>query len=111
MADSLETRGKNAGMNGVMDALTDLDLTTSGGTVLSTVSIIGTAFSIVASGDATNDGAIVFTLEVGDIGSIATQVHFKQSTNIMMKVDLDTTLAITHAGEATIAAGDLSVTL
>ena len=113
MADVLYGAGKAFGMRNILDQVTELQLQTSARAEISTLAVTGaTAFTTNATtGIATNDNALVFTIDVADITDIASLVSFHTATDELLSVDLDSTLTITHAGEATIAAGDLSISL
>ena len=112
MADTLHAQGKVAAMTGLISDFEVIQLRTS--TALITQgSVLNTDYTVNATtGELTNDNALVFTLAAGDIGKTATQVRLLDSVgNDLITVDLDTSLTINYAGEATIAAGDLKVTL
>ena len=114
MADILTAAAKVLAMNGIKTNITNMELATS--TLIQVgdlLSVTGsTDFTVNAStGELTNDNALVFTINVGDIGEVVTQIKYNTSTDTLMLIDLDSTLTITHAGEATVAAGELKVTL
>ena len=113
MADVLQTDGKYYGMLGIRNEITTLRLMTAAAASISTVTVTGsTAFSVnVTTGVMTNDNAIEFTIGAEDVGNTAAIVAFETATNELMRIDLDSTVSLTSAGTATIAAGDLSVSL
>ena len=113
MADTLHVKGKIAAITGIKGEFNSIELYTSSDTLISFATVTGADYTVNATtGELTNDNAIVFTLAAGDIGKTATQVRLLDSVgNDLITVDLDTSLTINYAGEATIAAGELKVTL
>ena len=112
MADLLATAGKVAAMTGLISDFEEIQLRTSS-EGLTQNSIYNTDYTVNATtGELTNNNAIVFDIATEDIGKTATQVELLDSVgNTLLTVDLDTALTINYAGEATIAIGDLKVTL
>jgi hypothetical protein len=114
MADVLQNEGKYYGMLGIRNETASLQLLASDTTVIDTVAIAtpSTAFDVNATtGTLDNNNAITFTIAAGDVGKTATQVAFIGSSAELMRVDLDSSVSLTTAGDATIAAGDLTATL
>ena len=110
---NLAIAGKVAGAEGIISVMGNIKLETSSGTEISTLPT-SQAFTVnTSTGQITNDNALVFLIASDDITKVATQVSiYRQTTSaLLMTIDLDSTLTINYAGEVTIAAGNLKVTL
>jgi len=114
MADSLGLKGKIAGMQGIIDATDRAEIQTNVGVLISFIAdLTESDFTVSAvTGAATNNAAMVFPIATVDVGEIAQQIQLLDSNGAMLvSADLDATVTFDYVGEATIAAGELSITL
>ncbi len=113
MADALDTAGKIAGITGIRSLITGLGLVTSGFiSVGDELAVTGTSDFSISSGILVNNSALVFTINVADIGETITQIQYLDTLgDVLINIDLDSPLTIAYAGEATIALGVLRTSL
>lgn len=115
MADVLDLQGKLVAMEGIRAEIVSLQLTDSSFNAIGdekTASGLGYFTISIATGEMTNSSSIEFVINAADIGSTATALQLLDvDGKALLILDLDTPLVVSLAGEATIAVGDLSVTL
>lgn len=111
MADLLGTAGKVSAMTGIKDDIAQVVLYSSGIPVY-TLTVTGTSFAVSGLGQLSNTAALDFTIGAEDIGGTATSVIIQNvSSANMISIDLETPIALTTAGTATIAIGNLTADL
>ena len=114
MADELYLGGKLASMNtGIVNAIGAMKLYNSSGVAIvnSVTGLSSSDFTVNSStGILTNDSAITFTIASGDIGKTLTYVVLQNSAQTvnLLRLDLETSVELTTAGETEFAAGELS---
>lgn len=113
MADIFYDEGKILALNGIKAQVDSIKLLTSAGTIISSTSVTGsTLFSVSATTAVmTNDSAISFTIEAGDVGDTAAAISLVDGSDTLIRVDLDSSVLLTTAGTATIAAEALEIEL
>jgi len=114
MADELYLGGKLASMNtGIVNEIGAMKIYNASGTAIvnSVTGLSASDFTVNSStGILTNDSAITFTIASGDIGKTLTYVVLQNSAQTvnLLRLDLETSVELTTAGEAEFAAGELN---
>ena len=115
--DELYDPGKVAAMNvGLINAIGAMKLYNAAGAAIvnSATGLTSTDFTVNATtGVLSNVTTINFTIVAGDVGKTITYVILQNSaqTSNLIRIDLETSVALTTAGTATFAIGALTADL
>lgn len=111
MAGSLGTAGKVVMMEAIESSVTGISLLTSGASTIASASISSTDLEVSVGGTLSNNNAIDFTIEAGDVGETATQVALTNASGVLIYAPLGSSVLLQTAGTATISADAFEASL